>query len=178
MSNIRLVGLTSIKIGAITADKSMGAGASIVTVSAIVPDSAHLIIEEPGMTDLFIEESDLPDIQILGTSKKSMEFATRDLGTGILVEAFGGTYTAPEGATLGYWSAPVTAAVIKESCIEAISKTINGKYLKIAMPRVSVKTGGDLRFTKTESGQITFKCDVLIPASSTQIAPIRITETV
>jgi len=90
MSNIRLVGLTSIKIGDITADKSMGTGASIATVNAIVPDSAHLIIEAPGMTDLFIEESDVPDIQILGTSKKTIEFATRDMGTVILLEAFGG----------------------------------------------------------------------------------------
>ena len=172
MSNIRLVGLTSIKIGDITASKAMGAGASIVTVNAIVPDSAHLIIEAPGMTDLFIEESDLPDIQILGTSKKTIEFATRDMGSLVLLEAFGGSFN----GTTGVWSAPVTAAVIKESCVEAVSKSINGKYLKIAMPRLSVKTGGDLRFTKTESGQITFACDVLIPASSTQIAPIVITQ--
>jgi len=172
MSNIRLVGLTSIKIGDITATKVMGTGASIATVNAIVPDSAHLIIEAPGMTDLFIEESDIPDIQILGTSKKTMEFATRDMGGDILVEAFGG-HTA---ATV--WSAPVTSLVIQESCIEAISKSINGKYLKIAIPRASVKSGGDLRFSKTESGQITFSCDVLIPASSTQIAPMVITQVV
>ena len=172
MSSIRLVGLTSIKIGAVTADKSMGSGASIATINAIVPDSAHLIIEEPGMTDLFIEESDLPDIQILGTSKKTIEFATRDVGGAVLVEAFGGATS----ATGAVWSAPVTAAVIKESCIQAISKTINSKKLIMNIPRASVKTGGDLRFSKTESGQITFKCDVLIPASSTQIAPIVITQ--
>ena len=172
MSNVRLVGLTSIKIGDITAAKSMGAGASIVTVNAIVPDSAHLIFEVPGMTDLFVEESDIPDIQILGTAKKTIEFATRDMNTAILLEAFGG------GATNTIWSAPVTSLVIQERCIEAISKSINGKYLNISIPRASMKTGGDLRFTKTESGQITFSCDVLIPASSVQIPPMVITQVV
>ena len=174
MSNVRLVGLTSIKIGDITAAKSMGAGASIVTVNAIVPDSAHLIFEVPGMTDLFVEESDIPDIQILGTAKKTIEFATRDMGTGILIEAFGGAVGT--GGLVSVWSAPVTSLVIQERCVEAISKSINGKYLKVAIPRASVKSGGDLRFTKTESGQITFSCDVLIPASSTQIAPMVITQ--
>jgi len=172
MSNVRLVGLTSIKIGDITATKAMGTGASIVTVNAIVPDSAHLIFEVPGMTDLYVEESDIPDIQILGTSKKTVEFATRDMGTIILLEAFGGH------AATTVWSAPVTSLVIQERCIEAISKSINGKYLKIAIPRASVKSGGDLRFAKTESGQITFSCDILMPASSIDISPMVITQVV
>ena len=170
MSNIRLIGLTSIKIGGINALATMGTGASISTINAIVPDSAHLIIEPPGVTDLFIEDTDIPDIQILGTSKKTVEFATRDMGTGILIEAFGGTVAGT------VWAASVTAIVIKESCIEALSKVYNNVQLKIQIPRVSVHTGGDLRFTKTESGQITFSCDVLLPASSTKIPPIKITQ--
>ena len=172
MSNVRLIGLTSIKIGDITNSKSMGAGASIATVYAIVPDSAHLIFEVPGMTDLYIEESDIPDMQILGTAKKTLEFATRDMGTALLLEAFGGH------ATNTIWTAPVTSLVIQERCLEAISKSINGKYLTIAIPRASVKCGGDLRFAKTESGQVTFSCDVLIPASVTQISPMVITQVV
>jgi len=170
MSDIRLVGLESVRIGAIGATGAMST--TLSTILKIVPDSAHLIVEVPGMTDLFVEESDLPDIQILGTSKKTIEFATRDMGGDVLVEAFGGATS----ATGAVWSAPVTAAVIKERCIEAISKKINGKKLKIEMPRTSVKTGGDLKFAKTESGQITFSCDVLIPSSSTAISPIVITQ--
>jgi hypothetical protein len=174
MSLIRLIGLTSIRIGDVGATGIMGT--TLTTISPTVPDSAHLILEAPGTTDLYVEENDLPDISILGTAKKTLEFATRDIGGAILEEAFGGTYVPPTGATLGVWSAPVTAVVIKESCIEAVSKTYNGKKLKIEIPRASIKTGGDLRFTKTESGQVTFSCDVLVPASSTQISPIVITE--
>ena len=166
MSDIRLIGLESVKIGDITAGKSMGTGASISTIYAIVPDSAHLIIEAPGVTDLFVEEEDLADVQILGTSKKTIEFATRDMGTAVLIEAYGGH------AATTVWSAPVTAQVIQERCVEALSKVINGFQLKIQIPRASLHAGGDLKFTKTESGQISFACDVMIPASSTQIAPI------
>ena len=168
MSNIRLIGLTSIKIGDVGASGAMST--TITTVNAIVPDSAHLIIEPPGTTDLFIEETDLPDIQILGTSKKTVEFATRDIGFDSLIEAFGGATAATA------WSAPVIAIVIKESCIEALSKVYNGQQIKIEIPRASVHTGGDLRFTKTESGQITFSCDVLMPSSSVAISPIVITQ--
>ena len=170
MSNIRLIGLESIKIGAVGVTGEMGT--TLATISPTVPDSAHLVLEAPGTTDLFVEETDLPDISILGTSKKTIEFATRDMGSLVLLEAFGGSFN----GTLGAWSAPVTAAVIKENCIEAVSKTYNTKKLKIEIPRASVKVGGDLRFSKTESGQITFSCDVLIPSSSTQIAPIVITQ--
>ena len=170
MSNIRLVGLESVRIGDISANKAMST--TLATISATVPDSAHLIIEAPTATDLYVEEEDLPDISILGTSKKTLEFATRDMGSLVLLEAFGGSFN----GTTGAWSAPVTATTVKESCLEAVSKVINGKQLKIEIPRASVKTGGDLRFTKTESGQITFSCDVLVPASSVAISPIVITQ--
>ena len=175
MSDIRLIGLESIKIGNITNSKAMGAGSSINTVNAIVPDSAHLIIEPPGVTDLFIEETDVPDIQILGTSKKTIEFATRDMGTGILIEAFGGA-VAGTGSDALVWNASVTAIVVQERCIEAVSKVYNGFQLKIQIPRASLRSGGDLRFTKTESGQISFALDVLMPSSSTAISPIVITQ--
>lgn len=176
MSNIRLIGLELIRTANVKADGAMNT-ASLETISAIVPDSAHLVIEPPAITDLFIEEEDLPDIQILGVSKKTIEFATRDMGGETFTKAFGGVYTPASGATLASWSASTAGAVqIKEFCIEATSKTYSGKKLKLEIPRASVHAGGDLRFTKTESGQISFACDVLIPASSTKISPIKITQ--
>ena len=134
MSNIRLVGLTSIRIGDVGAGGAMST--TLQTIAYIVPDSAHLIIEAPGMTDLYIEESDVPDIQILGTSKKTIEFATRDMGGNVLVEAFGGATS----ATGAVWSAAVTAAVIKERCIEAVSKDINDKFSS-RFSRIAIEPG-------------------------------------
>jgi len=168
MSDIRLIGLETIKFAAVTTSGEMRT--TLVTISAIVPDSAHLIIEPPGTTDLFIEDTDIPDIQLLGTSKKTLEFATRDLGTSLLVSALGGSATATA------WSAAVTAIVIKEWCIQAISKVYNKFQIMLEIPRSSVHVGGDLRFCKTESGQITFSCDVLLPNTSAVIAPLKITK--
>ena len=108
MSNIRLIGLESIKIGSVMASGLMATGASIATISPTVPDSAHLIVEAPASTDLFVEETDLPDISILGTSKKTIEFATRDIGFDALIEAFS------RASASSVWSAPVTALVIRE----------------------------------------------------------------
>lgn len=168
MSNIRLIGLTSIKLGTIPASAAMAA--ALTTIVAIVPDSAHLIIEPPGVTDLYVEEEDFPDMQVLGVSKKTLEFATRDMSTGVLLEAFGGV------AATAVWSASTIAIVIRERAVEAISKTINGKKLKIQIPRASVHAGADLRFTKTESGQINFSCEILMPSSSSVISPLVITQ--
>jgi len=157
MGKIRLIGLESIRTANIKSNVIMNTD-SLATINAIVPDSAHMIIEPPAVADLFIEDEDLPDIQILGASKKTIEFATRDMGGDSLVRAFGGT---TGGAV---WSMATSGAVaIKQKCVEAISQTYNGKKLKIEIPRVSVRNGGDLRFAKTESGQITFSCDVLTP---------------
>jgi len=169
MSNIRLIGLESIEIG--TIPDLMHLKATLATITAIVPDSAHLIIETPGVTDLYVEDTDLPDITIIGTSKKSVEFATRDIGTAILVHAFSGT---PSGTTI--WKSPVTAIVVKERGLRLTSKAFGKVKMVIELPRVNVRCGGDLRFTKTESGQINFVCDVLIPASSSVIPPMKIRE--
>jgi len=171
MGKIRLIGLESIKIGDLMASGIMATGPSISTITAIVPDSAHLIFETPGVTDLYVEDADLPDISIIGTSKRTIEFATRDLGTAILLKAFGGV------AATTVWSASTSGAIVaNEKCVEAISKSFGNYKLKVEIPRANVRSGGDLRFAKTESGQINFAADVLMTASSTKIAPMKITQ--
>lgn len=156
MSNIRLIGLESVKIGPSLA--------SLVTVQHIVPDSAHIVLNAPSVADLFCEETEYPDIQIITAGKKTIEFATRDMGPTILADAFGG---AASGVTI--WTAPITAVVISERAFELISKKINEKQLKFEIKRASLYAGGELRFAKTESGQITFTADVLLPATGSPI---------
>lgn len=156
MSNIRLIGLESIKIGPSLT--------TLVTVQHIVPDSAHIVVNAPSVADLFCEETEYPDIQIITAGKKTVEFATRDMGPSIFEDAFGG---AASGATI--WTAPTTAVVISERAFELISKKINGKQLKFEIKRASLYAGGELKFAKTESGQITFTADVLLPATGSPI---------
>lgn len=168
MSKIRLIGLDSIAIGPVGATGIMGT--ELMTIVAIVPDSAHLVIEPPGVTDLFVEDEDLPDIQILSGKKMTIEFATRDMGTSIFYEAFAGA------ASTLVWSMSTAGSVqIQERCLKAISKSYAGQAMTIEVRRASVHAGADLRFTKTESGQINFSCDVLIPATSLKVAPVMIT---
>lgn len=156
MSDIRLIGLESIKIGPSLT--------TLVTVQHIVPDSAHIVLNAPSVADLFCEETEYPDIQIITAGKKTIEFATRDMGPSILEDAFGG---AASGATI--WTAPTTAVVISERAFELISKKINDKQLKFEIKRASLYAGGELRFAKTESGQITFTADVLLPTTGSPI---------
>jgi hypothetical protein len=153
MSDVRLIGIESIRMGT-----SLG---SLETIQYIVPDSAHLVINAPSVTDLYCDDKEDADIQILTAGKKTVEFATRDMDTSIFEHAFGGSLTT--ATTDGVWESPTGATVVNEKAFELISKTINGKQLKVEIKRASLYAGADLRFTKTESGQITFTADVLLP---------------
>jgi len=170
MSDIRLIGLTSIRIGDVGATGVMCG--TLETITGIVPDSAHLIIEAPTMTDLYVEEETLPDVSVPGTSKKTVEFATRDVGGKVLKKAFAGIFN----ATSLVWSASTAGSITIEECaVELKSKVIAGKYVKIEIPRATIHASADLKFTKTESGQVAFSCDVMVPSSSTNIPAIVIT---
>ena len=159
MSDTRLIGIESIKVGPSLT--------SLETIQYIVPDSAHLVINAPSVTDLYCDDKEVADIQILAAGKKTIEFATRDMDTSIFEHAFGGTVTT--ATTNGVWESPTGATVVNEKAFELISKTINGKQLKIEIKRASLYAGADLRFTKTESGQITFTADVLLPDTGVPI---------
>lgn len=160
MSDTRLIGIESIRMG-------VAGEATLATIQYIVPDSAHFIIDPPSETDLNCDDTEFPDITILASGKKTVEFATRDMGTSIMLSAFGGSITT--ATTDGVWEAPRAATVVNEKCFELISKPINGKQLKLEISRASLRAGADLRFTKTESGQVTFTAGVLLPDSGTPI---------
>ena len=172
-SNVRLVGLEYLQFANV---RSTGvfpvSAASFSTIGNVVPDSAHLVIEAPESTDLYVEEEDTPDIEIFGNSKKYIEFAVRDMGTNMLVYAFG----ANGSATATVYRFPTTTNIYREQAVFAQSKSINGQKLTIAIPRASVKAGGDLKFARTDSGTLAFTCQILLPETTTQISPCVITQ--
>ena len=169
-SNIRLVGLEYLQFGPVKSTGAMQAAASLNTIGNVVPDSMHFVAEAPGVTDIFVEEEDTPDVQIFGTSKKYIEFGLRDMGTKTLIAAFGGS------AAAGVYSFPTATSIYSEQCVYALSKSINGKQIRIEIPRASIVASGDLKFARTDTGTIAFTCNVLMPNSSTAIAPIVITQ--
>lgn len=173
-SNVRLVGLDLIRVSNVVgATGWMPGTASLVTVGNVVPDSAHLIITAPVNNEIMIEESDTPDLVLAGTGiKYSMEFALRDMGTKTLLLAFGGAYS----GTAGVYRVPVTAYPVRETALEVTSKTINGKKLKFEIPRAAMSVGGDLKFSRNDSGSLTFKFNIMQPNTTTAYPPIKVTQ--
>ena len=168
-SKIRLLGIEQIKIGAISSHGGMPTIISLATVGYFVPESAHIIIDPPTSTEIMVEDEDTPDLEILGNRKISFEFATRDFGTKSLILALSGTAS---GSTIVLL--PVTSNVVTEKSVDITSKTINGKALRFRIPRASMKTGGDLKFARSDTGNLTYALNILMPESSTQISPCAI----
>ena len=172
-SNVRLVGLELIRVSDVVgATGWMPGTASLVTIGNVVPDSAHLIITAPTQSEVMIEEEDTPDLVLNNTGMKlSLEFALRDMGRTTLAFGLGGT-----SSTTTVWNAPTTAYPICERAVEVTSKTINGKKLKFEIPRASMSVGGDLKFARSDTGQLNFSFAVMQPNSGVQITPCKITQ--
>ena len=157
MSNYRFIGLESIAYGTPRAATVAGMTATLTTVEAIVPDSAVLAIATPGKTELMVEDSDWSDIVVSLPGEKTIEFATRDMDPANWALAFGGA-----AGTTG-WRAADTAVVVSNKSIKAVTKSYNGNQVTIDIVNANIRGGGDLRFSKTESGMLTFAIDILRP---------------
>jgi len=164
-SDWRLIGLQSIALGAAQV-ATAGMPSALSSIDSIVPDSAVLAIEMPGKNDLMVEDSDYPDITVYTPGQKFIEFATRDMRPEVFRLAMGGTTT----ATL--WRAPTAAVVCTEKSVRAISKAVAGQKFRVDIVRAAVRGGANLRFSKTESGTVSFTCDVLRPIMAQTDFPI------
>ena len=164
-TTLRLVGLASIKVGPI---KSTGAmGATLAAISYIVPDSANLVINPAEATQLFTEESDDPDIELITEGLKTIEFASRDMGNDMFIAGFGGTAS---GTTT--WKSSLSSAGNRERSVQLLSKSYGGKQLQFDLPRVSIRGSATLRFAKVNSGEIGIIGTILKPTDGTS-APIK-----
>ena len=168
-SDYRLIGLDSV---AFSFHNLTTAGfptaANFTTITAIVPDSAVMAIETPGKTELMVEDSEYADIVINSPAAKYIEFATRDMTPENFRIAFGGTTAST------YWKAPNANVVVTEGTVKALSKTYGGKYFEVQVKRAAIRGGANLRFSKTESGAISYTCDVLRPIHTSTDVPIKV----
>jgi len=165
-SDWRQIGLDSIAIG--TARSGSGMPATMVTVGAIVPDSCVLALETPSKNEMMVEDSDFPDIITFNQGAKVFSFSTRDIDPDNFALGLGGNVST--GGTI--WRAPNDAVIVNEVAVRAISKTYNGKKVKIEVVHANLRQGGDLRFAKAESGVLNFEADVLRPAAANTDHPI------
>ena len=169
MSDFRLIGLDGIAVAKALVNTA-GMPAVMVTITAIVPDSAVFAIAMPGKTELMVEDSDFADITINTAGEKLIEWGTRDMKPANFCLGMGGT----SGAT--FWKAPAAAVIVKEKAIRLLSKTYNGKTMQIDVVHANLRAGGDLRFSKTESGMLSFQADILRPIQASTDVPIYISE--
>ncbi len=154
----RLISLTQIRMGPLGESGMMGT--TLETIPYIVPDSAVMTIEEPPITELFVEDADFPDIVIsAGQRKAYLEFATRDMGNAAFIAAFGGTSS---GTTV--WLADRTESLITKS-VEALSVSYNGSQIRLDLAKCVIRGNAELKYSKTDSGMIGFNCYVVLPDS-------------
>lgn len=168
MSDYRIIGIDEIAIGTARNGTTGGMPSTLTTIRHLYPGSANVQLAMPGKTDLMVEDSDYPDITIYQPGEKFFEFATRDMGPANMVLGLGGT----NGTT--NWSAGTDAIVVQEKAVRLISKSYGGAYAIIDIPRANVMAGADLKLTKTESGLLNFRGDILRPIQSNTIVPIKV----
>ncbi len=154
MGTKRAVGLESILIGAVNTT-TYAIPTTLTTIANIVPDTAKLAFENPEALQFYVEDSDDVDVEITGSSKKGLEFATYDMSQENFVLAFSGTTS----GTL--FRAPVTATVTVQRAVRITTKEYNGYQLQFDIPNCSIRAGGELKFSKAGPGSITFNGTVL-----------------
>ena len=159
----RLVCLDCIAMGDVGGDGSMNQD-TLVTIPYVVEDSAVFVVEAPGGTDLFCDDSDWPDVSIpAGKRVATLEFATRDVGNAAFIAAMGGTASGTP-----VWRADRSESQIIKS-VRAVSKAYNSSAIRIDLARCDIQGSANLKFSKVESGQIGFVCKVLLPTSGTEV---------
>ena len=159
-SGYRLVGLETLRMGAVGGSGGI-MGTTLNTLHNVVQGSAFLAFEAPGKIELYNEDSDIADILIQTPGAKFVEFSVRDMDEFYFQLAFGGSTS---GTT---WSMAQTAVGSIEKSLQIISKDYGADKVRFDIPRVCVRGSGDLKFTKTDSGVITFTCDIMMPETLT-----------
>ncbi len=175
MSRFRLVGLESVKVGAVNTT-TFAMPSTFTTITNIVPGTAVLALELPTKNKYYVEDSDYPDIVMTEEGAKMVEFSTRDMDESYMLLGFGGTIP----STL-VWNAPTASRGVVEKALELVSKNYQGNQFKYEIPRAEFSAGADLRFSNkgaNEPGVLNFQAEVLVGENSTgNVSPIVRTQT-
>jgi hypothetical protein len=154
-----IIGIKEIKMGACGTNGTMGT--SLTTLGDLVPDSVNLIFEEPGSTDLYVEDYDttyysIPDPAV----PRRLEFSSRDLASTTMERAFGGTVI-----NSTRWEAATSVSAIEQS-LTAETKVVGGYKKMIYIPRALIRASLDGKMQKKDSAAIKVIAEVLTPFNS------------
>jgi len=173
MSKYRVVGLESVKVGAVNTT-TYAMPSTFTTILNLVPGTARIGLPVPTKQKYMVEDSDYPDIVVSEQGDQIVEFATRDMLNTFMKLGLGGTTS---GTTI--WKAGTTPRGVVEKSLRLVSKTYQGKKFTFDIPRAELSAGAELRLsnkTATEPGVLSFSGMVLAGQNSTGVVvPITMT---
>ena len=151
MSELRSIGVVSIKMGAIGSGGAMGT--SLTDVGKIYKDSAELSQEDPSITDFESEQDDDPVESVEKLGKKTIKFSIMDYTPATLAKFLGGEAS----GTPAVWGSPSTSAAIEQSVEITTNKVV------ISAARVRVRAKLNAKLSKTAIALIDVTMQILVP---------------
>lgn len=154
MSEKRIMGVSSIKIGDVAVDG--GPGTSLAALGGTYKDSASFEEDEGTDVEHEIEESDDPVAILPGATKKTISWGIINADPDTLVKVLGGTATGT--APNKVWNAPATKPAIYQT-VEITDKA----GVTVTYPRCFIKARRSWKITKTGILQVIIKARVMTP---------------
>lgn len=163
MSEIRSIGLSSIKLGDVAVDGGMGT--TLAALGVTYQDTAELIRDDPDITEIFSEENDEPEEVLETKGPARVRWSIMNVDPAEAAKVLGGTGTG------SVYESPVAKDPIEKS-IEIITKT----GLKIEIPRTKINAKENFQFRKKGVLLIDVEARILTPEKD-DTAPIKWTQT-
>ena len=160
MAEIRLRGITSLKVGDIL--PSGGMATTLAAFGVTYEGTATLETAEAAITDFFSEENDTPEESVAIPGKTTVKWSTIDFTPATLDAELGGTVVGTK------WEAPSAVETIEKS-IEIITRT--GVHIDIARAKIDARIVASL--SKSALGQVEIIATVLTPTLA-GLAPMHI----
>ena len=154
-----IIGVNKIELGNCGTNGLMGT--TLTEITDIVTDSVNLVFDEPGKTDLTVENLVTPWASIPDPLRaKRIEFSSRNVDPAMLVKAFNGTTV-----NSTRWEESTVATIIEQS-VKITSSTIAGYKRIIYIPKSVIRASFDGKLQSKDSSAIKFVCDINAPVNS------------
>lgn len=157
----RILGLVSIKIGAIAGDGGMGT--SLSALGETVKDSCVFTETDATKQEFFIEESDDP-IESIVTQKglETISWSTHNCSADTMVALFGGTKAGAGTELSPYtWEPPDTQSEVEKS-VEITDR--KGNIVEVVRMKLACKK--NISFQSTKLGQVDIVGTILAPTKA------------
>ena len=154
MSEIRSIGLTSIKIGDVGEDGGMGT--ELAALGVTYQDTAELVRDDPDITEIYSEENDEPEEVLETKGPARVRWSILNVKPSDVVKVLGGNVD--ESGETDVYESPLAKDPIEKS-IEIVTKT----GLKIEIRRSKIYAKENFQFRKKGVLLIDIEARILTP---------------